>query len=106
MADPGDSSGDDGHEPVDELDAVQSRLQHAREEAKPALNDTLNEVTEALDRMQGEETDARPDRLESIQRELVELRSDAAPETDERLRDALERLGRVQRNAEDEAPES
>jgi|GEM_PF-5703902 len=106
MPDPPDENGDDSHEPAGALDDVQSQLQHAREDAKPALNDTLNEVTEALDRMQGEETDARPDRLESIQRELVELRSDAAPETDERLRDALERLGRIQRDAEDEASES
>lgn len=106
MPDSPDGNGEDGHEPADALDAVQTQLQHAREDAKPELNDPLNEVTEALDRMQGEETDARPDRLESIQRELAELRSDAAPKTDERLRDALERLGRVQRKAEDEAQET
>ncbi|WP_256391818.1 DUF7553 family protein [Natronoarchaeum rubrum] len=101
MPDPPDENSDDGHDPADELDAVQSQLQHAREDAKPELNDPLNEVSEALDRMQGEETDPRPDRLESVERELVTLRSDAAPETDERLRDALERLGRVQRMVED-----
>jgi len=102
MPDLPDENGDDGHEPAGELDAVQTQLQHAREDAKPELNDPINEVTEALDRMQGEETDARPDRLESVERELVELQSDAGAETKARLRDAAQRLRTLQRKHERE----
>lgn len=98
--DAGDETASDdaspGDEPVDEFDAIQTELQHAREDARREISEPLNQVTVALDSMQSEdETDARPDRLESLERELVELQSDAEGETKERIRDAAKRIERL-----------
>lgn len=75
------SSADDWPDDPDAaLDRVQTELQHAREHAKAELNDPINDITTAIDRLQAAEDDPRPDRLEELQRQLVDLREETEVE--------------------------
>jgi hypothetical protein len=52
------------------------RHKHARDEDTGDLNEPLNNLTQALDRLEDEEGEPKPDHLESIHDELVRLQED------------------------------
>jgi hypothetical protein len=75
-----------------DLDQVQTELQHAREEDTGDLNEPLNNLTQAIDRLEDQEGEPKPDRLESIHDELVRLQEENEGEIREHLRRARDHV--------------
>jgi hypothetical protein len=71
---------------------VQTELQHAREEDTGDLNEPLNNLTQAIDRLEDQEGEPKPDRLESIHDELVRLQEENEGEIREHLRRARDHV--------------
>lgn len=84
-----------------DLDQVQTELQHAREEDTGDLNEPLNNLTQALDRLEDAEGGPKPDRLDSIHDELVRLQEDNEGEIQEHLRRARDHVRAYRENADE-----
>ncbi|WP_457590057.1 DUF7553 family protein [Halalkalicoccus salilacus] len=82
------------------------RYKHAHEEDTGDLNEPLNDLTQALDRLEDAEGGGpKPDRLDSIHDELVGLEEDEEGEIQEHLRRARDHVRAYRENA-DELPRS
>jgi hypothetical protein len=84
-----------------DLDQVRTELQHARDEDTGDLNEPLNNLTQALDRLEDEEGEPKPDHLESIHDELVRLQEDNEGEIQKHLRRARDHVRAYRENADE-----
>lgn len=75
-----------------DLDEIRSELQHAREEAKSDINEPLQNVTQAIDRLDDRENDPRPDRLQSIHEELERLEDNTEGQANDHITQAREHV--------------
>lgn len=75
-----------------DLDEIRSELQHAREEAESDLNEPIQNVTEAIGRLDDRENEPGPDRLESIHEELERLENNTESEANEHITQAREHV--------------
>ena len=84
-----------------DLDQVRTELQHAREEDTGDLNEPLNNLTQAIDRLEDAEGGPKPDRLDSIHDELTRLQEDEEGEIREHLRQARDHVRAYRENVEE-----
>ncbi|MDL5361793.1 hypothetical protein [Halalkalicoccus sp. NIPERK01] len=84
-----------------DLDRVRTELQHAREEDTGELNEPLNNLTQALERLDEEGNEPKPERLDSIHDELVRLQEDTGGEIREHLRRARDQVRAYRENADE-----
>lgn len=82
-----------------DLDQVGTELQHAREEDTGEVNEPLNNLTQALERLDEEGSKPKPERLDSNHDELVRLQENTWDEIREYLRRARDHVRAYRENA-------